>query len=213
MRGRSRLAEAAIAGVAGIVAGVPIALLSTWAIYPLAAWDAGALAYIASVWIRVWRLSPSETARLAGQEDPTHVTTDLLILCAAVVSLVAVGFILGRAANSSGSTQVALAALGVASVALSWLLVHTIYTLRYARLYYEDPPGGVDFLEDAPPDYGDFAYLAFTLGMTFQVSDTSLKSKPFRRTALRHGLLSFVFVTGIIASSVNLVANLGGGGH
>jgi uncharacterized membrane protein len=94
-------------------------------------------------------------------------------------------------------------------VALSWAMVHTIFTLRYARDYYVgEPDGGVDFNDGARPRYSDFAYLAFTIGMTFQVSDTPLQGHAIRRDALRHALLSFVFSTGILATTVNLVASL-----
>jgi len=87
-------------------------------------------------------------------------------------------------------------------------MVHTVFTLRYARLYYNGTPGGIDFNESDDPDYGDFAYLAFTIGMTFQVSDTNLQSKPIRRMALRHAWISFPLGAIIIATSINLVAGL-----
>ena len=98
--------------------------------------------------------------------------------------------------------------LSLASVVLSWAVVHTVFTLRYARLYYWGPDGGVDFNDDAKPRYSDFAYLAFTIGMTFQVSDTALSANEIRRTTLRHALLSYLFGTGILATAINLVASL-----
>ncbi len=112
---------------------------------------------------------------------------------------------------TGGSNNKALdAALSACSVALAWGAVHTVFLTRYAGLYY--PPsasgGGIDFNEDDPPKYTDFAYLAFTLGMTFQVSDTDLKTKPIRATALRHGLLSYLFGAIIVATTINLVAGL-----
>jgi len=114
-----------------------------------------------------------------------------------------------HAAHSEGLAKGIRAGLGVLSVALSWGLVHTIYTLRYARRYYTGKDGGVDFHGDEPPNYKDFAYLAFTIGMTFQVSDTDLESREIRVDALHHAMLSFVFGTGILATAINLVANLG----
>jgi uncharacterized membrane protein len=87
-------------------------------------------------------------------------------------------------------------------------MVHTIYTLRYADLYYTGS-GGIDFNQTDDPDYSDFAYLAFTIGMTYQVSDTNLQTKVIRHTALRHAMLSFVFGTAIIAMTINIVAGLG----
>jgi uncharacterized membrane protein len=93
-------------------------------------------------------------------------------------------------------------------VFVSWTLVHTVYTLKYARLYYSGNPGGIDFNGSGPPDYPDFAYLGFTIGMTFQVSDTTISSRPIRRTALKHAWLSFPLDAVIIATCVNLVSGL-----
>jgi uncharacterized membrane protein len=92
-------------------------------------------------------------------------------------------------------------------VALAWILVHTGFVLRYARLYYSPPKGGIDSYGEMP-DYRDFAYLALTIGMTFQVSDTDLAGKRIRRVALHHALLSYVFGTGILAVTVSSVAAL-----
>jgi uncharacterized membrane protein len=103
-----------------------------------------------------------------------------------------------------------ITAVAVCSVALSWGTVHAVYMLKYADAFYTED-GGVDFNDRDPsrlPDYHDFAYLAFTIGMTYQVSDTTLRTQDLRRTALRHALLSFVFGTAIIAVTINVVANL-----
>jgi len=100
------------------------------------------------------------------------------------------------------------AGLSILAVALAWAAVHTVFTTRYARLYYCGSDGGIDFNQDDPPQYSDFAYLAFTIGMTFQVSDTDLKTKLIRATALRHMLLSYLFGAVIIATTINLVAGL-----
>ena len=105
-----------------------------------------------------------------------------------------------------------LASLAVVSVAVSWLSVHTIFTLRYALLYYTQPVGGIGFNQQQPPDYRDFAYVALTLGMTFQVSDTELQDSDIRATALRHALLSYLFGAVILAAAVNLIAGLSSGG-
>jgi uncharacterized membrane protein len=93
-------------------------------------------------------------------------------------------------------------------VLLSWTVIHTVFALRYARLYYSGTDGGVDFHEDAKPRFSDFAYLAFTVGMTFQVSDTDLNTSAFRATVLRHALLSHLFGTVVVALTINLVAGL-----
>jgi uncharacterized membrane protein len=198
--------------VAGLLLAIPAAALTSWALGPILAWDIASLSYLAWVWPTIWRQNAEGTDRLADREDPTRAVADLLLLSAAVASLGAVAFILGQAANSQGSEQGLLNALGVASVAVSWGVVHTVFTLRYASLYYKGSDGGVDFSQSAPPSYRDFAYLAFTIGMTFQVSDTDLTASDIRSTALRHALLSYLFGTGILATTINLVANSGGGG-
>jgi uncharacterized membrane protein len=100
--------------------------------------------------------------------------------------------------------------LGLGSILLSWALIHTVFTLRYAHLYYDGEDGGITFRGGAP-EYSDFAYLAFTIGMTFQVSDTELETNLIRRAAVCHGLLSYLFSTGILAISINLVASLSSG--
>jgi uncharacterized membrane protein len=136
---------------------------------------------------------------------------DLVLLSASVASLAAVAFVLVKAGHSAADRWT-LIALAVATVALAWASVHTVYVLRYAGLYYEphDPPlVVVDFNDEAgQPDYHDFAYLAVTIGMTYQVSDTTLKTHEIRRTALRHALLSYVFGTVIVAVTINVVATL-----
>ena len=118
------------------------------------------------------------------------------------------GGVLVRAGHTTGLTRGLLVGLSVASVVLAWSVVHTVFTLRYANLYYTGRPGGVDFNEQEAPDYIDFVYLALTIGMTFQVSDTDLKTKDIRRTAVRHALLSYMFGAIILAATVNLIAGL-----
>jgi uncharacterized membrane protein len=130
------------------------------------------------------------------------------LLTASVASLLAVLLVLVSAAHTTGTSQELRVTLGLASIVASWSVVHSVYALRYAAIYYTGPDGGVDFHDDTPPDYADFAYLALTIGMTFQVSDTDLQHKQMRRNALRHALLSYVFGTGVVATTVNLVASL-----
>jgi uncharacterized membrane protein len=98
--------------------------------------------------------------------------------------------------------------VSVGSVAAAWAVVHTVFTLRYALLYYGGPDGGVNFNQKEDPAYADFAYLAFTIGMTYQVSDTDLQTRPIRATALRQALLSYLLGAVILAVTINLVAGL-----
>jgi uncharacterized membrane protein len=117
--------------------------------------------------------------------------------------------VLFQATRNHGRTELLRVLLGVGSVVVSWALVHTTFTLHYARVYYTEPGGGIHFTETELPRYTDFAYLAFTIGMTFQVSDTVLTSSQLRRTALIHALSSYLLGTVILASTVNLIAGLG----
>ncbi|MGB3414551.1 MAG: DUF1345 domain-containing protein, partial [Microbacteriaceae bacterium] len=98
-------------------------------------------------------------------------------------------------------------ALASLSIILSWILLHTLYMLRYASLYFEGEPGGINFNMKEPPVYRDFAYLAFVIGMTYQVSDTNLESTKMRSTALVHSLLAFLFGMVFLATLINLVIN------
>jgi uncharacterized membrane protein len=203
---RTKLLVSALAGgLAGAAAG---ALTDETGFSVLVGWDVAAGVYMAWVWLKIWRLDAERTASIAVAEDPTRATSDAVTLGAAVASLAAVGVVLASAAQSSGATQFARLGLGLASVVISWGVVHTVFTLLYARLYYTGIDGGVDFNQPAPPTYADFAYLSFTIGMTFQVSDTALEDREIRKSALHHALLSFLFSTGILATTVNLVASI-----
>jgi len=193
---------------AAVVVGTAAALIGWARATPLIGWDVLALVYGGWLWLSVWRLDPKRVEAEAKREDPGRNLTDLVLLCAAVASLVAVGVILFGESSASELTRYMRAGLAFVSVFVSWILVHTVYTLKYARLYYADPPGGIDFNGSGPPDYTDFAYLAFTIGMTFQVSDTSIGSRDIRRAALRHAWLSFPLDAVIIATCVNLVSGL-----
>lgn len=201
-------ARVGIAFGAGLVVAVGVGCWGYWPLAPLVAWDVTVLVYITSILITIMPLTADDTAALAAREDPSRAAADGLLITASVVSLVAVGVLIVRAGNAQGLAKALQVGLGVVSVVLSWALVHTIFTLRYARLYYAEPVGGIDFNEDDLPTYPDFAYLSFTIGMTFQVSDTNLKTKPIRAAALRHALLSYLFGTVIVATTINLVAGL-----
>jgi uncharacterized membrane protein len=123
-------------------------------------------------------------------------------------SLVAVGFVLATAGGAAPLDRAVLIALAVASVVLAWTTVYMVFTLRYARLYYAAPVGGIDFRDVQLPDYSDFAYVAFTIGMTFQISDTDLAKRPIRRTVLHQTFLSYLFGSVVLAITVSLVASI-----
>ncbi len=192
----------------GIVTGVATGLAGFWSYAAITGWAAACIAYLAWVWAIIGRLDSTATAAHATREDPSRGTSDGLIVLASIASLFALAFVLSQAHHAPGTAKKLLAGLAVISVVLSWLLVHTLYTLRYAREYYSREAGGIDFNQDAPPCYADFAYVSFTLGMTFQVSDTSIRDSALRVVVLRHGLLSYLFGSVILAATVNLIAGL-----
>src|SRR5579871_3571808 len=165
----------AVCAGGGLVAAAIAAVLGPWWLAPLIAWDVASLSLLVWTWRRLWPLGSAATASHATRESPGRANTDLLLIAGSMISLAAV------------------------SIVLSWSVVHSVYTLRYAKLYYGGKDGGVDFHGNQAPAYADFAYLALTVGMTFQVSDTDLATTAFRRLALRHAVLSYFFGTLIIA--------------
>ncbi len=195
----------AVGGAAALVTGA----LGHWQLAPSIGWIAAAGLYSGWVWSRIAGLGAAETRSHASREEPSRGVADALVVTLGVASLASLAFLLIPAASSEGLQRFLLAALALVSVALSWILLHTLFTLRYARLFYTGD-GGIDFNQQADPQYSDFAYFAFTLGMTFQVSDTNISSTAIRATVLRHSLLSFVFGSVILATTVNLVAGLSG---
>ncbi|HEY6426390.1 MAG TPA: DUF1345 domain-containing protein [Acidimicrobiales bacterium] len=197
-----------MSGAVGLVAGVVAAFFTLTQAAALIGWDVAAASFLVGVWLTVWPLDPEATQRRATRLDPSRSLADVLVITAGVAILTAVALALVRAGGTHGGTKAYLLAVGLVSVVFSWLAVHTVFMLIYARLYYGDEPGGIDFNERDGPDYVDFAYLAFTIGMTFQVSDTNLTAKPIRRTALRHALVSYLFGAVIIALVINIVATL-----
>jgi uncharacterized membrane protein len=189
---------------AGAAAGVVLGLAVEWPAGALVAWTVAASVFLGWTWVSVWSMDASDTARLTVRQDPSRTVRDLVLLFVAAGSLVAVALVIFPA-HRSGTARIVLA---VACVVGSWAVVHTVYALKYARLYYTNPVGGLEFKQDADPTFRDFAYVAFTVGMTFQVSDTEVRSAAIRSTVLGHALISFLFGAIIIAVTINLVAGL-----
>jgi uncharacterized membrane protein len=204
--GVRRLVLAAVVFAAAVV--IAWAARAPVGVAVAAAWGTAALAVLFSVWIRIARWSAADTAAHARAEDFSRTSADAIVLTACVCSLVPVGYTIAEAGRRHGSEKALLMLLAIVVVALSWALVHTVYALRYGDLYYGGTTGGIEFNETDPPDYRDFAYIAMTIGMTYQVSDTNLTAKAVRRTVARHALLSFLFGSIIIALLVNSVASL-----
>ena len=197
-----------LAGVGGLVAGGATAVTPAADAAPLIGWVAAAGIFVIWTWLEIWPQGPDATAAHARREDPSRFVAHLACISAAVASLVGVGILLVTAGNAKGSTKLLEIALAVGAVLAAWSLVHTIFTLRYARTYFTSGLGSIDFNDDEPPRYSDFAYVAITIGLTFQVSDTDLRSKEFRRLAIRHMLLSYLLGAVIVAITINLVAGM-----
>jgi uncharacterized membrane protein len=208
LEGVSASTRVALAAIPGVVVGIVLAFFTVAQAAALIGWDVAAATFLVGVWLAIGVLEPEATQRRATRLDPSRGLADVLVITAGVAILTAVALALARAGGAHGGTKAYLLAVGLVSVVFSWLSVHTIFTLKYARLYYGDEVGGIDFNEQDGPDYLDFAYLAFTIGMTFQVSDTDLTAKPIRRTALRHALISYLFGAVIVAIVINIVASL-----
>jgi uncharacterized membrane protein len=209
MRTPSALFRFTVAVAVGALTGVAVALLAAWQFAILAGWDCAAITFVAWVWMSVGWFTPEETSDFATREDTGRVGTSLLLLSASVASLVGTGFDLIKANQAHSGGRVALTLIAVCTVASSWALVQTVFALRYAHEYYTPPVGGIDFkTHDEEPDYQDFAYVAFTVGMTFQVSDTDIQARRTRRTVLRHALLAYLFGAVILAVVVNVIASL-----
>jgi uncharacterized membrane protein len=202
------LAQVAVSVAIGLAAAIVAAIFGPVWLAPMVGWDAAALVYLGWTWRTIGHLDAAATAGHATTPDATRRGSDLLLLSASVASLIAVGIVAVHTTHAHGLAKALQTVLGIVSIVIAWLVVHTTYTMRYASLHHGDEPGGVNFNGNSAPRYSDFAYVAFTIGMTFQVSDTSLTSSTMRTTALRHALLSYLFGTVIIAASINIVAGL-----
>ncbi len=205
MEARLRLG---IALACGIVVAVPIFLLSEWQVAALAGWDVTAVVFMGFIAVATHGKDSAGTKVIATHEDDSRAASEAILVGASVFSLVGIAFALIAAGGTNGLTKSGISALVVLSVLISWASVHAVFTLRYARIYYRDG-GGIDFhSEGVAPDFGDFLYVALTIGMTFQVSDTDLNSRAIRMTALRHALLSYLFGVVVLATTINVVATL-----
>ncbi len=204
---RRVLSSAAI----GLGAGVVAAVFTPWQLAVLIGWDVVAALLVGRTWVRLLSFTPEQTRERATREDDSRASSELLLLLASVASLGGAAAALLKAHQSDAPWEAILTGAAVLTVALSWALVHTVFALRYAHQFYApDVDGHIDFKSGTgyEPDYGDFAYVAFTIGMTFQVSDTDVGSRLTRRTVLKHALLAYLFGAVIVALMVNVIAAL-----
>jgi uncharacterized membrane protein len=203
--GGRRVAEAA---ACGLVAALVAMWFVPWQLTVLIAWDVAGALVIIRVWTHVGHFDAVTTRAHATRED-SAAGSEFLLVFAGIASLVGVVGAFLEANDTDATMEVLLRAVGVLTIFLSWGVIHTVYALRYARLYYAEPPGGIDFkAKDYEPNYRDFGYVAFTVGMTYQVADTDIRSQTIRHTVLKHALLSFFFGAVILATTVNVIAAL-----
>ena len=161
-------------------------------------------------WMIIERGDAKKTREIAGAEDPGRRMVYFLVVLTSFVTLFAATWVARHLKSvATEGERSPLVALCLGAVTISWGLTHTSFTLRYAHLYYREDEEGDrrDHRSPAttPPSYFDFAYFAFTIGMCFQVSDTTVTSCLIRRAVLAHAILSFAYTTVILAFVLNLV--------
>lgn len=197
-----------IALVVGLAAGILTwTLLQRWQVALLAVVIVAAAISVVWALIVLWPMDPEQTRARASSEDMDDELGDVAMLLVLVASLSAIGILLISANDEDKGIY---AGLCIGAILTVWAMLHTIYAARYARIYYQDAPGGIDFNSTVPPRYVDFYYFSFNLGMTYQVSDTAVTESHIRDVVLKHCLFSYVYGTVIIACTINLVINLVG---
>lgn len=212
MRGETSLSGANrfwISLTAGVGVGLATGVLSQrWPVGLLAVVIVTAASYVLWAVAVLWRMDPERTKEHAGEADVDDEIGDLVLLLILTASLTSIGILL---LSANDADKASYAGMSLAAILATWALLHTMYTARYARIYYDDGPGGIDFNDpDVDPRYSDFFYFSFNLGMTYQVSDTDVTSSRMRAEVLKHCLFSYIYGTVIIACTINLVINLVG---
>lgn len=189
----------------------------SWPAVSLITWVSFALSIIIMDWIIILNAHPREIRKIAKLQDSSRFFIFLFVIAASVISLGAILFLLKSTKGQAGADVTGHVLLAMGSVVVSWWLVHTIFTMRYAHMYYDDDTddgektevGGLEFPgKTKEPDYLDFVYFSFVVGMTFQVSDVEISDRAMRRLAWIHGLVSFAFNTAIVALSINIISSL-----
>lgn len=204
--------------ISGILSAAAFLILKNcdldWKISGLMIWIVFAASYLFISWMIFATCPRNEMRAYAGKEDGSRAFVVLLIIISSFAGMLTVLFLI-VAGISPGTSKLVFLSVVIASMFLSWSMVHTTYCFHYAHLYYDEdendpskPAGGLDFPGEKAPDYLDFAYFSFVLGMTFQVSDIQVTSRKLRRQALLHGLLSFGLNTIVVALTFNLIAGL-----
>ena len=186
--------------------------LISWHTRLVASWDVGTLVYLGLAWVIIGRATAISTRAHALAQDTSGYIIFLFVVGAAFSSIVAIGFVMATIKGMSFAPKAWHLALTIVALMSSWLLIQTVFTFHYARRYYRDEQkkvprsGGLAFPCDDAPDYMDFAYYAFVVGMTSQVSDVQVISRVMRRMTLLHAVLAFVFNIAVLALSINTIA-------
>lgn len=170
------------------------------------AWDATALVFLGWAVVLMFVSTPEDTRRYATREDLGRPVSRAVLVVASAAGLLAVGFALDKAKGAGGLADALLTGTAVLAVVGGWGVLHTLYTLHYADLYYGAGGRGLSWPPDDPPDFLDFASFAFNTGMTFQVADIVPTTRAMRRAVFGHALLSYAYATVIVALAVNLIA-------
>jgi uncharacterized membrane protein len=196
----------------GLLVGIAFSFLGHPAVAVMAGWAGFAIAFTVLTWLAVGRLDAAQTRDHAKGNDPNDGMASTLVIIASLASVVGVGFLLAGESHKGQPASPLVAGVGVAAVVASWVAVHTVYVLRYARLYYaSNVKTPINFHSTDDPDYQDFAYIAYTVGMTYQISDPEFHEKRMRHIALRHSIVSYVLGAVILATTINLVVQLASG--
>jgi uncharacterized membrane protein len=183
----------------------------------LVAWIAGSGTYLGFAWATISRADPSMTRIRAQVHDQSGFVIFALVFSAATASFVAIGYLVGDFKAMPIQARVGHLALSISALVLSWLLIQTLFAFHYARWYYSREAGaalhaphrgGLRFPDDRDPDYLDFAYYSFVVGMTSQVSDVCVTTRQMRRLTLIHGVLAFIFNIAILAMSINIIGSV-----
>jgi uncharacterized membrane protein len=188
----------------------------TWSVSLIASWDAFALSSLVLAWLGMFFTDARSRVNEAHLQDSSRTAICFCLIFTSVAGLLGAGVLLGAAKELQGGEALRHVALAALTVVSSWLLVHTMMALHYTHVFYcpcegstHDKHGvGLQFPDEEEPDFLDFAYFSFVIGMTCQVSDVQVTSRGMRRIVLLHGLLSFAFNTIILAFSINLAATL-----
>ena len=208
---RLGIAVIATAGAFFLTMGRMSSLVQTIVVWNVFCWTLLLLAWMRIIWGEA-----AAAARVARLQDSSRTLIFLIVVICTCASMLAVGYLLGTARSQHAGKLTWYVMLAMATVMASWSLMHTVFALHYAHIYYRkgdedvgaEDDGGLQFPGETEPDFMDFSYFSFVIGMTCQVSDVQVTSQRIRKLALIHGVLSFLFNTAILALSINIISSL-----